>query len=99
MKNKLDKYVIGKVRERRHALKVSQRGIAAAIGRERGFVGQVESEKFDHKYSVYQLYLIANALDCEVSDFFPRPDDPEFELEKEGRVKKRSVSKRQASES
>ena len=36
-----------------------------------GFIGQVESENSDTKYSVHQLYLIAKDFNCSPADFFP----------------------------
>ena len=37
-----------------------------------GFIGQVESENSDTKYSVHQLYLIAKDFNCSPADFFLR---------------------------
>lgn len=62
MKSDIDLFVINRIREKRKELKVSQRGMAEILGCSAGFIGQVESENSDTKYSVHQLYLIAKVL-------------------------------------
>ena len=70
MKSDIDLFVINRIREKRKELKVSQRGMAEILGCSAGFIGQVESENSDTKYSVHQLYLIAKDFDCSPADFF-----------------------------
>ena len=55
MKSKVDLFVINKVREKRKELGISQRGLAAILECSPSFIGQVESDKFDIKYSVHQV--------------------------------------------
>ena len=74
MKSDIDLFVINRIREKRKELKVSQRGMAEMLGCSAGFIGQVESENSDTKYSVHQLYLIAKDFDCSPADFFPSLD-------------------------
>lgn len=68
MKSEIDLFVINKIKEKRKELKVSQRGMAEILDCSAGFIGQVESENSDTKYSVHQLYhsllkiLIAHLL-------------------------------------
>lgn len=62
MKSKVDLFVINKVREKRKELGISQRGLAAILECSPSFIGQVESDKFDIKYSVHQVFLIAQFL-------------------------------------
>ena len=50
---------------------MSQRGMAVILDCTAGFIGQVESENSDTKYSVHQLYLIAKDFECSPADFFP----------------------------
>lgn len=71
MKSKVDLFVINKIREKRKELRVSQRGLAAILDCSPSFIGQVESDKFDIKYSVHQVFLIAQFFDCSPADFFP----------------------------
>ena len=71
MKSDIDLFVINRIKEKRKELNVSQRGMAAILDCTAGFIGQVESENSDTKYSVHQLYLIANDFECSPADFFP----------------------------
>ena len=67
MKSKVDLFVINKIREKRKELGVSQRGLAAILDCSPSFIGQV-------KYSVHQVFLIAQFFDCSPADFFPPID-------------------------
>lgn len=69
MKSEIDLFVINKIKEKRKELKVSQRGMAEILDCSAGFIGQVESENSDTKYSVHQLYLIAKDFNCSPADF------------------------------
>ena len=71
MKSYIDLFVINRIKEKRKELNVSQRGMAAILDCTAGFIGQVESENSDTKYSVHQLYLIAKDFECSPADFFP----------------------------
>ena len=72
MKSKVDLFVINKVREKRKELGISQRGLAAILECSPSFIGQVESDKFDIKYSVHQVFLIAPIFRLfPLPDFFP----------------------------
>ena len=71
MKSDIDLFVINRIKEKRKELNVSQRGMAAILDCTAGFIGQVESENSDTKYSVHQLYLKAKDFECSPADFFP----------------------------
>ena len=71
MKSDIDLFVINRIKEKRKELNLSQRGMAAILDCTAGFIGQVESENSDTKYSVHQLYLIAKDFECSPADFFP----------------------------
>ena len=77
MKSDIDLFVINRIREKRKELKVSQRGMAEILGCSAGFIGQVESENSDTKYSVHQLYLIAKDFGY---DNFSRCSDDFFHI-------------------
>lgn len=62
MKSEIDLFVINKIKEKRKELKVSQRGMAEILDCSAGFIGQVESENSDTKYSVHQLYSLLKIL-------------------------------------
>jgi transcriptional regulator with XRE-family HTH domain len=71
MRTNVDTAIIEKVREMRQARDVSQAVLAEVIETGRGFVGQVETKDNYAKYSAYQIYLIAEFFECEVSDIYP----------------------------
>lgn len=71
MKSDIDLFVINRIKEKRKELNVSQRGMAAILECSAGFIGQVESNKTETKYSVHQIYLIAKDFECSPADFFP----------------------------
>ena len=74
MKSKIDLFVITRIKERRMQKNVSQRGLAAILDCSPSFIGQVESEKFDVKYSVHQVFLVAQFFECSPAEFFPPID-------------------------
>ena len=74
MKSKIDLFVIIRIKERRMQKNISQRGLAAILDCSPSFIGQVESEKFDVKYSVHQVFLIAQFFECSPAEFFPPID-------------------------
>lgn len=71
MKTDIDRQVIIRVKEMRMKLDYSQRVLANVIGKTPGFIGQVESENCQTKYTVDQIYYIAKYFGCQVSDLFP----------------------------
>ncbi|RQE02676.1 helix-turn-helix domain-containing protein [Prevotella intermedia] len=74
MKSKIDLFVIIRIKERRMQKNISQRGLAAILNCSPSFIGQVESEKFDVKYSVHQVFLVAQFFECSPAEFFPPID-------------------------
>lgn len=74
MKSKIDLFVITRIKERRMQKNISQRGLAAILDCSPSFIGQVESEKFDVKYSVHQVFLVAQFFECSSAEFFPPID-------------------------
>lgn len=74
MKSKIDLFVITRIKGRRMQKNISQRGLAAILDCSPSFIGQVESEKFDVKYSVHQVFLVAQFFECSPAEFFPPID-------------------------
>ena len=74
MKSKINLFVITRIKERRMQKNISQRGLAAILDCSPSFIGQVESEKFDVKYSVHQVFLVAQFFECSPAEFFPPID-------------------------
>ena len=69
MKSKIDLFVIIRIKERRMQKNISQRGLAAILNCSPSFIGQVESEKFDVKYSVHQVSSLLNSLNVPLQSF------------------------------
>lgn len=75
MKTEIDKIIINNIKSLRAKKEYTQGMLAEVIGTSPGFIGQVESEICNSKYSAYQIYLIAEEFRCQVSDLYP-PIDP-----------------------
>ena len=71
MKTAIDLYVIDAIRRERRAQKVSQAMLSFGIGVSRGFVGQVESPKYNTKYNIIHIHEIAKFLGCSPRKFLP----------------------------
>jgi transcriptional regulator with XRE-family HTH domain len=69
--SKIDKYVIKKVKERRHAFGLSQSSLAFELNVSDSFIGQVESPNYPAHYNLRQLNEIAKILQCSIQDFLP----------------------------
>ena len=67
----IDKYVIKQVKKKRLERGMSQSQLAFELEVSNGFIGKVESEKYEQKYSVTQLNEIAKLFNCKLIDFFP----------------------------
>lgn len=71
VKTAIDLYVIDAIRRERRAQKVSQAMLSFGIGVSRGFVGQVESPKYNTKYNIIHINEIAKFLGCSPRKFLP----------------------------
>jgi len=71
VENKIDQFVIDKVREIRLKKNISQAELADYIDLSRGFIGDVENPNHRAKYNLNHLNKIAIALDCSIRDFLP----------------------------
>lgn len=71
MENKIDQFVIDKVREIRLERGISQAELAVHVDLSRGFIGDVENPRHRAKYNLKHLNKIAIALNCSIRDFFP----------------------------
>jgi transcriptional regulator with XRE-family HTH domain len=69
MKSKIDLYVINKVKEKRLANGWSQLDLAIELGLSTGFVGQVESSKYQTKYNLQHLNQLSKIFNCSPRDF------------------------------
>lgn len=71
LKNKVDWFVINKIKEIRSELGISQVDIAVHLDVSSGFIGQVESPNYRTKYKTAHLNEIAKLFNCSPKDFWP----------------------------
>ena len=67
----IEQFVIEKVRQIRNQKNISQAELAFAIGVSIGFIGKVESLKYNTKYNLNHLNSIAKALKISPQDLLP----------------------------
>lgn len=67
----IERFVIAKVREIRDLKGVTQEELSLSIGKNIGFISQVEAPSKRAKYNIIHLNLIAKALGCSPKDFLP----------------------------
>jgi len=71
VENKIDQFVIDRIREIRLMKGISQSELANQIDLSRGFIGDVENPHHRAKYNLNHLNKIAIAFNCSIRDFFP----------------------------
>jgi transcriptional regulator with XRE-family HTH domain len=71
LKNKIDWFIINRVREMRQAKGLSQDDISLHLNLSKGFIGQVESPNFIAKYNIGHLNELAKLFNCSPKDFLP----------------------------
>lgn len=67
----IEQFVIEKVRKLRTEKEVSQAELAFAIGVSIGFIGKVESLKYNTKYNLNHINNIAKALKISPQELLP----------------------------
>jgi transcriptional regulator with XRE-family HTH domain len=70
--NKIDLYVIARVKEKRLEKNISQAELANELGMSVGFIGKVESPKYPSHYNIKHLNQLAKILDCSPQEFLPK---------------------------
>lgn len=74
LKNKIDWFIISRVREMRLAKELSQEDIAVHLNLSKGYIGHIESPKFIAKYNTFHINELAKLLKCSPKEFWP--DNP-----------------------
>ena len=72
MLTKIEVFVINKVRELRTDKKVSQAELSYRIGVSLGFIGKIESLKYNSKYNLNHINNIAKALGISPKELLPK---------------------------
>lgn len=69
--SKIEKYVIGKVKEQRDKHNISQIALSQKLNMSDSFVGHVETPKRRAKYNINHINALARIFKCSPRDFFP----------------------------
>jgi transcriptional regulator with XRE-family HTH domain len=67
----IERYVIKRIKEIRESKGIPQEELSLSIGKNIGFISQIEAPSKKAKYNLIHLNLIALALGCSIKDFFP----------------------------
>jgi transcriptional regulator, XRE family len=71
MLTKIEHFVIDRVRKLRIEKNISQAELALSIGVSIGFIGKVESLKYNSKYNLNHINNIAKALNISPKELLP----------------------------
>jgi transcriptional regulator with XRE-family HTH domain len=72
LKSKIDQYVITQVKLKRLESNLSQADLAFELGISVGFIGKIESTRYDSHYNIRHLNDLAKILNCSPQDFLPK---------------------------
>ncbi len=72
--DEIERYVIRRIKEIRESESITQEELSLSIGKNIGFISQIEAPSKKAKYNLIHLNLIAIALGCSIKDFLP--DEP-----------------------
>lgn len=72
--DEIERYVIRRVKELRESKSITQEELSLSIGKNIGFISQIEAPSKKAKYNLIHINLIAIALGCSIKDFLP--DEP-----------------------
>ena len=72
--DEIERYVIKRVKEIRESKSITQEELSLSIGKNIGFISQIEAPSKKAKYNLIHLNLIAIAIGCSIKEFLP--DEP-----------------------
>lgn len=72
--DEIERYVIKCIKEIRESKGITQEELSLSIGKNIGFISQIEAPSKTAKYNLIHLNLVAIALGCSIKDFLP--DEP-----------------------
>ena len=67
----IESFAINKAKELRIQNSISQAELAFRMGVSNGFIGKVESFKYDTKYNLNHINKLADIFNCSPKDFLP----------------------------
>lgn len=68
---KIERYIIERVREMREAKGITQEQLSLSLGKNITFISQIEAPSKKAKYNIIHLNEIAKVLNCSAKDFWP----------------------------
>lgn len=71
-KTDLEYHIVNLVKERRIKLERTQEDVAKELNVTRGYIGQIEMQKYPSMYTYDQLSKLAEYLGCSMRDFIPK---------------------------
>lgn len=75
MKSEYQNNIIAKIRKLRVEHKYSQKEMAEVLGVSNGHIGNIESPKREHKYTLCQIGKICEELGCTIEQIFLEDTD------------------------
>ena len=72
MLSEIEKFVINQVKKLRTENKISQAELADKIGVSSGFIGKIESLKYNSKYNLNHINQISKAFNISPKDLLPK---------------------------
>ncbi|WP_295211334.1 helix-turn-helix transcriptional regulator [uncultured Chryseobacterium sp.] len=70
--DEIERYLIKRVKELRESKGITQEELSLSIGKNIGFISQIEAPSKKAKYNVIHLNLIAKVLGCSPKEFWPQ---------------------------
>jgi transcriptional regulator with XRE-family HTH domain len=67
----IEQYIIDVVREKRKEAKLSQAALAHLLEVSEGYIGNIESPKYQDTYNVNHINKLAKIFKCSPRDFLP----------------------------
>ncbi|WP_295232388.1 helix-turn-helix transcriptional regulator [uncultured Chryseobacterium sp.] len=88
--DEIERYIILKVKEIRESKGITQEELSLSLGKNIGFISQIEAPSKKAKYNVIHLNLIAKVLGCSPKEFWPERSilEKKYDFIKEVKQKK-----------
>ncbi|WP_294240796.1 helix-turn-helix domain-containing protein [Chryseobacterium sp. sg2396] len=90
--DEIERYLIKRVKELRESKGITQEELSLSIGKNIGFISQIEAPSKKAKYNVIHLNLIAKVLGCSPKEFWPQEAilEKKYDFIKEIEIKTKS---------
>uniref|UniRef100_A0AAU6WI33 Helix-turn-helix transcriptional regulator n=1 Tax=Chryseobacterium endophyticum TaxID=1854762 RepID=A0AAU6WI33_9FLAO len=90
--DEIERYLIKRVKELRESKGITQEELSLSIGKNIGFISQIEAPSKKAKYNVIHLNLIAKVLGCSPKEFWPQEAilEKKYDFIREIEIKRKS---------